>query len=166
MDRLNAENGLEYQAVVDGLRNSAFLKMPRYQEQQTRAKVAGAHPKIIEFSKKLVKRGAVLGIPLFPHCIVRDYEDQAVAFVKGVTKDSPEDGLWPHRFAAVDIIHGTRAWDLTRQEWAIIGHLGKEVAISMSIKIEWGGDWKFYDPAHFELKDWKSMDPFSFEVTK
>lgn len=28
----------------------------------------------------------------------------------------------------------------------------KAVAKCLNIKIEWGGDWKFYDPPHFELK--------------
>lgn len=28
----------------------------------------------------------------------------------------------------------------------------KAVAKCLGIKIEWGGDWKFYDPPHFELK--------------
>lgn len=28
----------------------------------------------------------------------------------------------------------------------------KKVAKSMGFNVEWGGDWKFYDPPHFELK--------------
>ncbi len=153
----------KFPMAIEAMRNPAFLKSARYQEQQTRANRVGADPRILEFSYKLVKRGKALGIPLFPHCIVRTFDEQASAFVRGVTRDSPDDGLWPHRFAAVDIIHGTLGWFADEkhvpQAWDVIGHLGKEVANSMGIKVEWGGDWKFYDPAHFELEGWRDMEP-------
>lgn len=159
-DYRNFDASTRFPRALEALRNPAFLKTPRYQEQQARAKVDGAHPHIVEFARKLVKRGAQLGIPLFPFVIVRDYEEQMAAYVKGVSKDSPFDGLWPHRFAAVDIIHGVLGY-MDRPPidgaWALIGHLGKEVAHSMSIQVEWGGDWNFYDPAHFELKGWKKI---------
>lgn len=161
-DYRNADPAQAFPMAIDAMRNPAFLKTPKYQEQQTRAKIAGAHPDIVEFSRKLIKRGASMGIPLFAHCIVRSFDEQASAFVRGISRDSPKDGLWPHRFAAVDIVHGTKAWDLTAQQWAVLGHLGKEVANSMSIDVEWGGDWNFYDPAHWEIYGWKSLDPHSF----
>ena len=134
---------------------------PAYNEQQHRANRSGAHPKILEFTDKLVKRCRDLGIPVFPHCIVRTRADQQSAFVLGHSRDSPNDGLWPHRAFAVDIIHSKLGWmegiPHSREMWLVIGHLGKEVASSMSINIEWGGDWKFYDPSHFELSGWKDI---------
>lgn len=153
----------------EAMRNPGFLKTARYQEQQTRANRVGAHPKILEFSDKLVRRAKVLGIPLFPACIVRTYDDQASAYARGVSRDSPVDGLWPHRFAAVDIIHGTLGYmdaPVIPNAWRLIGHLGKEVATSMSLKIVWGGDWRFYDPAHFEIEGWKNLDPKTFQRIK
>lgn len=168
VDWRNAQAERAFQNALDALKNEAFLKSPRYQEQQTRANLAGAHPDIVEFSRKVVKKAKSLGVPLFAHCIVRTKEEQAIAFGKGVSWDSPDDGLWPHRFAAVDIIHGTRGWiDSPKipNAWAVIGHLGKEVANSMDLPVVWGGDWKSkWDPAHWELRDWRDMDPYSFKL--
>lgn len=159
-DARNADPATAYPRALDAMRNPGFIKSVRYQEQQTRANRVGAHPHIVEFSDKLVKRGAQLGIPLFPLCIVRTREDQASAYVRGASRDSPEDGLWPHMAFAVDIIHGTLGYmdrPIIFHAWEIVGHLGKEVAASMDIKIEWGGDWKWRDAAHFELKGWKEI---------
>lgn len=159
-DNRNADPATAYPRALDAMRNPAFLKTVRYQEQQGGANVEGAHPHIVEFARKLVKRGAQLGIPLFPHCIVRSYDDQMSAYVRGASRDSPADGLWPHKFAAVDIIHGTLGYmdrPVIYHAWEIVGHLGKEVAASMDIKIEWGGDWKWRDAAHFELQGWKDI---------
>ena len=159
-DYRNADPATAYPRAIDAMRNPAFLKTPKYQEQQTRANRVGAHPHIVEFAEKLVKRGAQLGIPLFPHCVVRTYDEQVAAYTRGLSRDSPADGLWPHKFAAVDIIHGTLAWmdrPVILHAWEIVGHLGQEVANSMDIEIEWGGGWSFRDPAHWELKGWKEI---------
>ncbi len=149
--------------ALEAMRNPGFLKTPKYQQQQTRANRVGAHPSILEFSDKMVKRAASLGIPLFPLCIVRTHADQAAEYVQGDSRDDPSDGLWPHRFAAVDLIHGTLGYmdrPVIPHAWDIIGHLGQEVANSMDVKITWGAKFKgLYDPAHFELTGWKDMEP-------
>jgi hypothetical protein len=159
-DYRNSDPAVAYPRALEAMRNPGFIKSPRYRGQQTRANRVGAHPHIVEFADKLVKRGAQMGIPLFAHCIVRSYEDQMAAYVRGASRDSPADGLWPHMAFAVDIIHGTLAYmdrPIVYHAWEIIGHLGKEVAHSMDIKIDWGGDWKRRDAAHFELKGWKDL---------
>lgn len=168
-DYRNNDPARAYPLALQAMRNAGFLKTAKYQEQQGRANRVGAHPLILEFSDKLVKRGAGLGIPLFPHCIVRTRDEQASLYVRGQSMDSPDDGLWPHRFGAVDIVHGVLGWmDKPKIEhaWDIIGHLGKEVALSMDIKITWGGDWSFYDPAHFELTNWREIARQYAEVHK
>ncbi|MBX8785568.1 M15 family metallopeptidase, partial [Ochrobactrum sp. GRS2] len=58
---------------------------------------------------------------------------------------------------AVDIIHGTKAYDLDRKAWSLLSHIGKEISVQAGIPVTWGGDWKFYDPAHWELKNWKAL---------
>lgn len=160
-DYRNMDPATAYPRALDAMRNPAFLKTARYQEQQGRANVVGAHPHIVEFARKLVKRGAQLGIPLFPHCIVRTYEEQASAFVRGVSNDSPEDGLWPHKFGAVDIIHGTLGWkgvDAIPHGWDVLVHLGFEVANSMDLKVVSGSTFKRpWDPAHWELANWREI---------
>lgn len=72
---------------------------------------------------------------------------------EGVTK--ARAGNSPHNYGlAVDIVHGTKAWKIDDLEWTMLGQIGKEAARKANVKIEWGGDWSFYDPAHWQLKDW------------
>ena len=57
----------------------------------------------------------------------------------------------------MDIVHASRAWNLTKKEWDVLGSIGKEIARKRNLKMEWGGDWKFYDPAHWQIKDWRDQ---------
>jgi len=165
-DLRNLDPATLFPATLKALRNPAFLKTPKYQEQQKRALREGAHPLILEFSDKFVKRMAGLGVPVFAHSIVRDAVEQAGLYARGVSNDSPTDGLWPHRAFAADHIHGNLAWmdELAKQMpvWEVFGHVGKEVAASMDLKIRWGGDWRTRkfpqgDPAHWELANWREI---------
>lgn len=168
MDYRNADPATAFPQALEALRNRDFLKSPKWQEQQLRAERLGAHPLICEFARKLVQRAAKLGVPLFPHCIVRTAVDQASAYARGVSW-TPPSRPYPHRAFAVDIIHSTLAWmdkPPIPHAWELIGAMGLETAKSMSIKITWGGDWdgdgqtsdeRKYDPAHFELADWRAL---------
>lgn len=143
---------------LNALRNLTFLQSAKYREQQSRANRKGAHPDIIDFERALVRRMRKLGVPMFAHNMVRSKAEQDALFVKGVS--NAKGGLSPHNYGcAVDIVHGTAAWDIPRHAWAMIGHIGKEVAEAMGVKITWGGDWDFYDPAHWELTNWRDIGP-------
>lgn len=147
-----------FNEALRGLVNRDFLASRKWQEQQWRANRTGADAGIVLFERKLIKAAERLGVPLFAHCVVRTPEEQLLLFQGGQSKDSPADGRWPHRKHAVDVVHSVRAWNLTNKEWAVIGHLGKEVAKASGVKVDWGGDWKsFYDPAHWEISGWKNM---------
>nr|QJB21575.1 MAG: hypothetical protein [Microvirus sp.] len=163
IDFRNVPQREAYPAALRAMRNPDFLKTPKYQEQLHRAKREGADERIVEFSRKLIARCGGLGIPMFVHTMVRTYDDQLSAVVRGVSNDWPNDGLWPHRFAAVDIIHGKLGWmdkPAIPHAWDVIGHIGKEVAKSMNLDVTWGGDFKrLYDPAHWELTGWREMLP-------
>lgn len=163
-DRRNLDPAKAFPFALEALRNQGFLKSARYQEQQTRANRVGAHPLILEFSDKMVKRCAKLGIPVFPLCIVRTEDEQKASYARGVSHDSPDDGLWPHRFAAVDIIHSTLGYmedeNHVPHGWDVLIHIGNEVAHSMGLKVVSGSTFKrLYDPAHWELEGWKEMEP-------
>lgn len=148
-----------FQSALNAIRNPGFIKSPKYQQQQKRALREGAHPDILDFERKLVKRLASMGVPVFAVCVVRTAQEQAAVYASGASKDSPDDGLWPHMAFAVDIIHGTLGYmdrPLIPNAWAIIVHVAKEVAISMGIEITCGHDWG-WDSAHFELKHWKRI---------
>ena len=133
-----------------------FCFSEKYGTQQGRADRTGAQPEILDFEKRLVKRAYKLGIPLFAHCVNRGSAEQNKLFREGRSK--ARAGESPHNYgAAVDLIHGTKAWNLSTKQWLILGHLGKELAAQSGLKVTWGGDWKFYDPAHWELTNWREI---------
>lgn len=137
------------------LRKPLFMQTPKYGEQQHRANRVGADRDIVEFEWRFIRRFQKLDIPMFCDAMVRTAEEQQALVDQKVSKDSPSDGLWPHMGFAVDLIHGVLGWALPDASWQMIGHIGKEVAAQAGIKVVWGGDWKFYDPAHWELADWR-----------
>lgn len=145
-----------YADDLRGMVNRSFCFSEKYSEQQGRADRVGADPRLLEFERKLVKRLFKLGVPMFAHSVCRNGADQDRLFVKGVTK--ARAGQSPHNYgAAVDLIHGIKGWDLTRRQWDIIGHLGNELAASLTLEVIWGGTWEFWDPAHWELADWREI---------
>lgn len=141
------------------MKDEAFLRHTRYQEQQWRANRNGAHLLIIEFEKALVKHMRLLGVPMFAHCVVRTPTEQAARFQEGNSRKNGV-GPYPHRHCAADIIHSKYAWNLSKEQWAIIGHCGKEVASFRNIDIVWGGspEYGFYDPAHWELAHYRERE--------
>lgn len=95
---------------------------------------------------------------MYAHNMVRTSAQQQELYVRGVSKAKGFDSPHPNG-CAVDIVHSTRAWDLTKSEWSMLGHIGKELAAQNGFKLVWGGDWSFYDPAHWELANWRSHAP-------
>lgn len=143
------------QAALRQMVHRDFLASQKYQEQQWRAHREGAHPDIVEFERVFIKRMAKLGVPMFAHNMVRSFAEQEKLLADGVSKAG--GGKSAHNFGlAVDIVHSIRAWNLTKPEWALVGHVGQELAKSKGIELSWGGNWpSFYDPAHWELTGWK-----------
>ena len=101
---------------------------------------------------------------MFAHCVMRSKAEQHRLYQQGHSKALP--GLSPHQHGlAVDIVHSTLAWELPKgpgekradKAWELIGVIGKEVAQGNGIDIVWGGDWKFWDPAHWEIANWKDF---------
>lgn len=154
--------GGKFAGDLRDMQDREFCLSERYVDQQARADRNGADPRILEFEKKLVSRLKKMGVPVFAHCVYRSDEEQNSLFVRGHSK--AKAGQSPHQYGmAVDIIHGTKGWELTRKQWEIIAHVGDEIARSIGVHIRWGGDWDGdrttthdqWDPAHFELQDWK-----------
>lgn len=145
-----------FSEALAGMVNRSFLRSERYQQQQWRANRLGALPKLVEFEGKLVKRMRALGVPMFAHNMIRSAAEQEKLLRDGVSRAG--GGQSAHNYGlAVDIVHSARGWDLKAKEWALIGHVGKEVAKACGVKVEWGGDWNFYDPAHWEVEDWRVL---------
>lgn len=149
--------------AMRGMADRPFLNSQKWQEQQWRANRQGAHPDLLEFERAFQRKLRKLDIPMFAHCVVRTEAEQRELFRKGTSRDSPDDGIWPHRGCALDMIHSVFAWNLTEDQWLLIGHIGKEAAGAAGVKIEWGGDWKKpgdrlgWDPAHWQLANWRML---------
>jgi hypothetical protein len=132
------------------------VKSSAYRNQKIKASHDGSEPEILEFSRHFVSELEKRGYPLFAFELYRSRERQLRLLMNKVTKAQPGDS--PHNWGcAVDVVHSTRFWDLTKLEWDLIGAIGKEVARKRKIKVVWGGDWQFYDPAHWELENWRDV---------
>lgn len=114
----------------------------------------GVHPQIWDFQTAFVKTARAMSVPIIPFELFRSPERQEQLFAQGRSK--ARAGKSPHNFGcAVDLVHFTRWWDLAQDEWELLGAIGKEIARKQGVKMVWGGEWKFYDPAHWEIADWR-----------
>lgn len=112
------------------------------------------HPEMVDFVRKLTRELNKQKLPFYIHSTWRTHAEQLALLKRGVTRAGPGDS--PHNFGcALDLVHVHRHWDISRKEWAMIGAIGREVARKANVQVMWGGDWNFYDPAHWELKRWK-----------
>lgn len=147
----------ENETVLQGLRDRAFMMGEKYAEQQLRADREGSRPEILAFYDAFQRQLRALGVPMFAHVFVRSSAEQDAAFSRGVSR--AQAGQSPHNFGfAVDIVHSRRGWNLSKAEWAVIGHIGQDVASRNQMRITWGGDFKsLYDPAHWEMRNWKAL---------
>jgi len=149
---------VQFDDALRYLRDKKFLEDKRHQAQHFRARREGAHPDILAFERAFIRRMRKLGVPVFAHSVVRTHAEQRVIHLRG-TGVAPGESAHNHG-KAVDLVHGLRAWDMPRPCWLLFGHIGKEVAQSLGIKVRWGGDFKSrWDPAHWELHPWESYPP-------
>lgn len=146
-----------FSSALRAIQARDFLTSERYQEQQWRAVRQGADHRILLFEEKFQNRMRRLGVPMFAHCVVRNLAEQTARYVQGHSK--AKAGQSAHNYGlAVDLVHSVMAWNMPRESWLLIGHIGKEVATQNGLKLVWGGDWKtLWDPAHWELKGWREV---------
>lgn len=139
------------QSLVDrGTADSIALSARQLDADRT-----GASDEIIDFTRAFLRDLGSRGMPFFPHCFVRSADEQERLYKLGRTK--ARAGQSPHNHGlAVDVVHFGKFWDLTEKQWSVVGLIGKEVARRRNLKVTWGGDWAFYDPAHWEIADWKA----------
>jgi hypothetical protein len=152
-------------AALKNMADPAFLAGPVYQDQQFRARWpfgldkpdAPYHAQsreLREWARAFIRRAARVSVPLFVAEAERSRERQRELQKAGRSKLS----LGAHCYGlAVDVVHSTKGWSLTAAQWALLGQLGKEVARARNLRLVWGGDWEFYDPAHWELRDWRKL---------
>jgi murein endopeptidase len=145
--------------ALAGIIDRQFLASQNWQKQQWRADRRGAHPDLIEFEKVFIRKMGKLGVPMFSHEFIRSPERQNEVFRAGNSR--AKGGHSAHQYGcAVDIVHSTKAWNMEPKAWALVGHVGKEIIAQKGLAVAslaWGGDWGFYDPAHWQVVDWKSL---------
>lgn len=143
-----------HQAAAQSLVEMVVVQGIPYKNRTLRESRVGVAPDMLRFSLAFQKELQRRGMPFFVHDYVRTKEEQNALHKRGISK--AKWGQSPHNFGmAADIVHFGKYWDLTKLQWDVIGLIGKEVARRCNIKVTWGGDWNFYDPAHWELADWK-----------
>jgi hypothetical protein len=145
----------DYTAAAYALADATALKRKDVKRIQTEVQFEGVHPEIVAFWKAMVQACKARNIPVIAFEMLRTEERQNELYEKGRSKVKGKNGshVWG---CAIDIVHATRYWQLSRKEWDIIGAIGKEVARKRNITITWGGDWdSIYDPAHWQLKNWR-----------
>jgi hypothetical protein len=117
-----------------------------------RADWAGTDPELKEFARKFLNALRRNDVPMYVHTAYRTPSLQAALKAKGLSQLLSG----PHqRGAALDIVHAHYHWNCSNQFWDYIGAVGKQVIKANRYNIEWGGDWNFYDPAHWQLKNWR-----------
>lgn len=111
---IKSPDAATYAAAVRLMANSQFLTYPQYREMQSQAPLNGARGDIKQFADTLIRRMRKrLKIPLY-----------AVFFTE----------------TSVVIEHCVYGKRLPEKAWAIIGHVGTQIALSGRMPIEWGGD--------------------------
>lgn len=151
---------------------TAFFTSEGYLRDQGRANWAGVPISMRVFAARVVETCRKFGVPMYVHTAFRTREEQQRMVATGRSNTH-----WPRaahcQGKAVDIVHSRFAWDMTRDEWQWLGKVGKDVAASMRLPITWGGDWSFYDPAHWELTGWEDdislrepLDPVQLTARK
>jgi hypothetical protein len=143
-----------YQAAALSLADKEAFKSYQVVNRMVFPSDVMTHPQIIQFAKAFQKELKKRDIPFYVFELYRSPERQNRLKAQGVSKAAGGDS--PHQYGcAVDLVSATDFWALTRRQWAVIGAIGKEVARRKKIKIEWGGDWEFYDPAHWQIQSWR-----------
>jgi hypothetical protein len=156
------EDKLEQLRVSDDVFTSSYAL-----RAHGRANWIGCDPRLMVFYSRLYDRMRAMGFPIYCHTAYRSPQLQAKLKADGysnVTSGAHQRG------AAVDIVHLNYHWNAPTEFFELLGVTGMRVASSEGIPMRWGGDWdgdgisvlrdadeRFWDPAHFELKDWRSM---------
>ncbi|TIV79904.1 MAG: M15 family metallopeptidase [Mesorhizobium sp.] len=148
-----------YREALNSIRDRAYLMGERYAAQQLRADREGVNMHLLGFVDAFQRQLRALGVPMFCAEFHRDAERQEKLFAAGMSKALP--GQSAHGYGlAVDIVHSKLGWSMTRQQWTLLGHIGKSVAARGRMKIDWGGDWEDpYDPAHWQVRGWRLLVP-------
>lgn len=165
--------GSAFSRAVLRLSSPAEMRNPKFRLRNL-IPVRDAHPDMLVFARAFLRDCHARSFPIICTEIMRDGDRQDDLFKQGFSK--ARAGQSAHNFGmAGDFIHWKRGWNLTPEEWLILGQIGYEAARKAKIAVNWGGDdiqrekiWPpkngdprtydnfRWDPAHFEIAKWRS----------
>lgn len=134
-------------------------------DKRSAKNIATLHPQVAFLAERLVRQATAQGIDVRVICGLRTFEEQEEIYARGRTKPGKIATLarggqsWHNYGAAFDvgIFHGAEYLDRSPL-YREVGKLGK------SLGLEWGGDWKFVDEPHFQLRPNWALNKQSAEV--
>lgn len=133
-----------------------YFTLETYLNQADRADWQNCDPRIVRFAAHFVETLRKKGVPVYVHSAFRTKEQQDELVTRRVTRAHYPSSAH-NQGKAVDIVHSKFHWNgMTDLDWAYLGKIGKEVAERLELDIEWGGDWNFYDPAHWQVRGFKA----------
>lgn len=146
------------------LRAPGFILSEAHLRQWDRADWQFCDPRLMRWSAMFQEEARKRGIPLYVHCAFRTAAEQQEMVRKHVSRTNFPNSA--HNIGeAVDVVHGVYHWEMTKQEWAMVGVLGRLVLDrfnaplpkSVRLDLTWGGDWRSpWDPAHWEISDYRN----------
>lgn len=152
---------------------SMLLPSPTMLRQWDKADWQQVDARLAYWAAMLQEAARKRRIPLYVHCAWRGRAEQDAAVKRGVSKT-----LWPYSAhnvgAAVDVVHGVYHWDMTPLEWRFIHKLGlrcldtlnSTLPVKNRLSLEWGGDWSFYDPAHWQVSGYRPREMVTGDVRR
>lgn len=152
-----------HDAVLQYQRPKDFFSSLYYLKLHDRADWRGSPPMLRLFTWRFMRALRARGLPFYVHTCYRTPELQTDLFNQGRSKLK----IGPHqRACAVDIVSAIDHWEIPDPLWSYVGNLGEQIGRDTflgpridgkgPLKIQWGGRWSFYDPAHWQLSDWPS----------
>lgn len=141
------------------LRAPSFILSEPWIRQQDRADWQHVDPRLMRWAALFIELARRRGIPLYVHSAFRTEAEQQELLRRKVTK-APYPNSYHNTGHAVDIVHGVYQWQMTPQEWSLLMVLGRRACdlvnagqpASVKLLLQWGGDWRFYDPAHWQVQ--------------
>ncbi len=131
--------------------------IPQEQAQDVTKKtyLNAADGPMIWLGEQIVKRMEKAGYPSRIFCGYRSPEQQDKEFAEGDSKARAYQS--PHQFyEAVDIIHKTKAWNVSQDYWDTLAAIVRVVEREYAIDLVHGYDWG-WDSAHIEIALWRQV---------
>ena len=122
--------------------------------------IATLHPQLQPVATKLIELAQAKGINVKVICGTRTYAEQNELYAQGRTKPGKvvtkaKGGESIHNFGlAFDVgifSADGKTYHDEHRDYKAVGLIGQQLGL------EWGGNWKFVDEPHFQLKHGKSL---------